>query len=506
MALYTSYYARQLALAKTEGEGTNGETPHDFDTVEKKTCTIRRTIDLNGGLLEWKEVSRLVDRPFAHVPQLRCTGTSGLHLLPPCAYTHIPASSAAIKFGAIAPSKTRSSVNAAVWTPDGRRCLTATQAGEFCMWGGQSFQFETIIQAHETPIRTIVFTHNGNFLVSGDDAGNVRYWKTNLELVKSTQVHKDPVRQVSFSATDLKFATASDDSTVRVWDFARVTSEQVLAGHGGDVKCVDWHPRTSMLVSGSKDALVKLWDARSGSSVGTMHGHKGTITATQWNSINGNWVLTSSRDQTCKIFDIRMQAEVASYVGHGTDLTQASWHPLQEDLFVSGGHDGSMAFWMAGRNKLLEKVPGAHEGSIWAFAWNPAGHVLTTGAADACTKFWCRSRPSDPFFEQQHAAQVEMEDYGTADHQQPVAMHKPVATQQPHSKMSIPGLGTGMNSMPPTTVPSLVPKVSKKVATQTRVQHGRSSAVAVGATKRTTRGRGVRGGVQKKRVRTRPAT
>ncbi len=105
------------------------------------------------------------------------------------------------------------------------------QAGEFTMWSGTTFQFETIIQSHETPVgagaasgmgwasaawpvavcavclhdapacrtlaacqalvlllskaacrchcpaqvRTMTFTHNGNFLVSGDDSGTVRW-------------------------------------------------------------------------------------------------------------------------------------------------------------------------------------------------------------------------------------------------------------------------------------------------------------------------------------------
>ncbi len=39
-------------------------------------------------------------------------------------------------------------------------------------------------------------------------------------------------------------------SCVQVWDFARVATEAVLAGHGGDVKCVDWHPHKALLVSG----------------------------------------------------------------------------------------------------------------------------------------------------------------------------------------------------------------------------------------------------------------
>lgn len=43
-------------------------------------------------------------------------------------------------------------------------------------------------------------------------------------------------------------------------------------GHGADVKCVDWHPRKNLLVSGSKDNQqpIKLWDPKAGQSISTM--------------------------------------------------------------------------------------------------------------------------------------------------------------------------------------------------------------------------------------------
>lgn len=31
-----------------------------------------------------------------------------------------------------------------------------------------------------------------------------------------------------------------------------------MEGHGWDVKCVQWHPRSSVICSGSKDNLVKV--------------------------------------------------------------------------------------------------------------------------------------------------------------------------------------------------------------------------------------------------------
>ena len=40
----------------------------------------------------------------------------------------------------------RSSVNALSWTPEGRRCITGSHSGEFTLWNGTHFGFETIIQ------------------------------------------------------------------------------------------------------------------------------------------------------------------------------------------------------------------------------------------------------------------------------------------------------------------------------------------------------------------------
>ena len=46
----------------------------------------------------------------------------------------------------------------------------------------------------------------------------------------------------------------------------------LLLGHGADVKCVDWHPTKSLVVSGSKDSQqpIKLWDPRTGSALTTL--------------------------------------------------------------------------------------------------------------------------------------------------------------------------------------------------------------------------------------------
>lgn len=59
---------------------------------------------------------------------------------------------------------------------------------------------------------------------------------------------------------------------------AALPARATTAGHGGDVRHVQWHPTSSLLASASKDALVKLWDARAaGEALATLHGHKGAV-------------------------------------------------------------------------------------------------------------------------------------------------------------------------------------------------------------------------------------
>ena len=104
------------------------------------------------------------------------------------------------------------------------------------------------------------------------------------------QGHKEAIRGLSFSPDDGRFATASDDSTVRIWSFEESREERVLTGlstqiysragaetfarsilgHGWDVKCVEWHPTKGLLVSGSKDNMIKFWDPRTGTVLSTL--------------------------------------------------------------------------------------------------------------------------------------------------------------------------------------------------------------------------------------------
>ncbi len=53
-------------------------------------------------------------------------------------------------------------------------------------------------------------------MLSVDDGGRVKYWRTNFELLKDEAAHQDAVCGVTAAPSDAKFSTCSKDGTVKV--------------------------------------------------------------------------------------------------------------------------------------------------------------------------------------------------------------------------------------------------------------------------------------------------
>ncbi|KXX75925.1 Polyadenylation factor subunit 2 [Madurella mycetomatis] len=366
-----------------------------------------------------------------------------VNMLPPHARVASPADSVPSRHLHSSLNKIKHPINVVRWTPEGRRLLTASSSGEFTLWNGTGFNFETIMQAHDSAIRALAYSHSDDWLVSADHDGIIKYWQPNFNNVESIRGHQDPVRDLAFSPTDAKFITASDDSTLKIFDFAAGAAESTLTGHGWDAKSCDWHPTKGLVVSGSKDHLVKLWDPRTGRCLTTLHGHKNTITKTLFERVRGQCLATSARDQTARVFDLRMMRDICLLRGHEKDISTIAWHPVHSNLISTGGSEGSLFHYLldepntpSGHTTSVapydtadpastpaqtiypaHKIPYAHDFAIWSLDWHPLGHILASGSNDRITRFWARARPgeADSFNDRYHIGEAAAEAQGTWD-------------------------------------------------------------------------------------------
>lgn len=168
--------------------------------------------------------------------------------------------------------------------------MTGSTSGEFTLWNGLTFNFESIlqvshppyifhfqstvsscsVQAHDTAVRCGEWSNSGIWFVSADASGTIKYFQNNMNNLQAFQGHSEAIRDVSFAPNDARFVTGGDDSQIKLWNFEEMREERTLTGHGWDVKAVKWHPTMGLLCSGSKDNLVKFWDPRSGKQLSTL--------------------------------------------------------------------------------------------------------------------------------------------------------------------------------------------------------------------------------------------
>ncbi|KAH9898937.1 WD40 repeat-like protein [Xylariomycetidae sp. FL2044] len=413
-------------------------------------------------------------------------------MLPPLARVTNPADTVPTKHLHSSLNKIKHPVNVIRWTPEGRRLLTASSSGEFTLWNGTGFNFETIMQAHDVAIRALCYSHSNDWLISADHDGIIKYWQPNFNNVQMIQGHHDPIRDMAFSPNDSKFVTASDDQSLKIFDFAGGVAESSLQGHGWDVKACDWHPTKGLIVSGSKDHLVKLWDPRTQRCLTTLHGHKNIITRTLFEKVMGNCFATSARDQTARVFDLRMMRDICLLKGHEKDISTLTWHPIHANLLSTGGSEGSLFHYLLDEPNTpagqpissavydspdpqaapvqtlypAHKIPCAHDFAIWSLDWHPLGHILASGSNDRITRFWSRGRPgeTDIFQDRYHIGEAAAEAQGTWDRRGGRRQRQEEEEQELEDEMEglvdqkmplrQPGLFPGLPGLPGLTLPT----------------------------------------------------
>lgn len=174
----------------------------------------------------------------------------------------------------------------------------------------------------------------------------------------------------------------------------------ILTGHSGTVLDTEWSPfDDSMLATASEDSTIKLWSipddweptdekgiGKKGEnfsdSLMELDGHRKKVTLIRFHPTASNCLLSTSADHTVKVWDIEA-AEAISTI-ETSNLTQDIVWDLRGDQYATSNKDKSVKI-IDGRNgEESAKIDVAHEGSkSTKIQWLSRGgkHLLTTGAS-----------------------------------------------------------------------------------------------------------------------------
>lgn len=140
--------------------------------------------------------------------------------------------------------------------------------------------------------------------------------------------HLDYIRTVQFHHEYPWIVSASDDQTIRIWNWQSRTCISVLTGHNHYVMCASFHPKEDLVVSASLDQTVRVWD------IGALR--KKTVSP-------ADDILRLSQMNTDLFGGVDA---VVKYVleGHDRGVNWAGFHPTLP-LIVSGADDRQVKLW-----------------------------------------------------------------------------------------------------------------------------------------------------------------
>jgi len=169
-------------------------------------------------------------------------------------------------------------------------------------------------QGHNDEVNAIKWDPSGTLLASCSDDYTAKVWSMKQDqYIHDLREHKKEIYTIKWSPTgtgssnpgaNLVLASASFDSTIRLWDPETGKCCHVLDKHSDPVYSVAFSPDGQYLASGSFDKCLHIWSVKDGALIKTYRG-QGGIFEVCWNAA-GTKVAACFSDNTVSVMDVRM--------------------------------------------------------------------------------------------------------------------------------------------------------------------------------------------------------
>lgn len=230
------------------------------------------------------------------------------------------------------------------------------------------------LAAHKSWVADFDFQPGTNQLISAAYEGKLQWWESpasSPSAVRNVAAHKGQIRSIAFSLDGQYIVTGGNDKVARIWRAADGALLKELTGHKSHVYHVAFHPNGKHLVTGELLGTVKQWEVESWQFVrdfdaSPLHKYDPTFKA----DCGGIRAIAFSPDG-------RFMA-----TGGIGEVTNA---------FAGIGKPTVLVFdWLTGQRIHLMNSKGNFQGSVWGLHFHPNGEFLigAGGGGSGAIWFW----------------------------------------------------------------------------------------------------------------------
>jgi WD40 repeat protein/energy-coupling factor transporter ATP-binding protein EcfA2 len=269
-------------------------------------------------------------------------------------------------------------IYSAVFSPDGRQILTASEDGTAKVWDLEGkLLFEV---KHDARIMSAVFSPDGSRILTASWDKSVKLWDMNGMLLLDLP-HNGIVSDVAFSLDGQRILTASRDGKVRIWNlkgkvlailpYNKVVSSAVFSKDGHRLLTASW------------DKTVKVWDIKNeGKPLPLLDlKHNNTISSAVF-SPDGQYILSALEQGAVYLWNLEGKLLLEFEVNE--EVSSAMFSPDGQRILTTS-RTGTVKLWnLAG--KLLSEFK--YNAPLYSAAFSPDGGLIVTASEDGTAKVW----------------------------------------------------------------------------------------------------------------------
>jgi WD40 repeat protein/serine/threonine protein kinase/pSer/pThr/pTyr-binding forkhead associated (FHA) protein len=309
-------------------------------------------------------------------------------------------------------------------SPDGLYVLAGDNSIK--LWDINTGQVVRTFEGHQGSVRSVVFSPDGRFFLSGGDDQQLKLWEVKTgRCLRTLEGHESIIQAIALSS-DGQHALSADTSTLNWWaiysadepDLAplRLSQMQLSEPGMGSDRLYEQELSQAQAALERSDAVTAVQHIRQArAQLGYNRGLEAVqtwlnlYTALPRQTLKDSWepmiferytaalravafnpdgrsVLAGSTDSTLKLWDIATSRCLLSFEGHKGGVAAVTFSPVGRSA-LSGSADATLKLWDVLTAECLRTLVG-HTAGVSSVAFSPTGRYALSGSADATLRLW----------------------------------------------------------------------------------------------------------------------
>ncbi|YCM43523.1 protein kinase [Verrucomicrobiaceae bacterium 227] len=228
-------------------------------------------------------------------------------------------------------------------SPSGTALYSASHDGGVRAWSPKN-QVPLWTYRHTERAVCLDVSTDGSRLLAGFGDGSVALLDTGTgKLLAQKKCHSAIIVQIKFLPGSGRFATASWDSTARIWNSANISPVTPPLRHDKAIYHLSVSPCGSRIATSSYDKTARVWDTFTGALHGQPLTHRDHVYFSNF-SPDGSRLVTASRDRTVRLWDPYRGKEISAPIHHN-EATASALFTADGLHLVTTSRDRDLNHW-----------------------------------------------------------------------------------------------------------------------------------------------------------------